>query len=146
MLFSLYVYLDPAYTGSTTIYSTDIVGLAAYRTQNPQADENAAEQLEQMFAQDANDRLQDIYDYCQNKLNDAAGNSEDNVPLVDAARAESDLATVAEFFEEELGRVYQSAEEGLEDTMREYTFISESIRHSSSPRASLPLWMRITTA
>ena len=125
MLFSLYVYLDPAYTGSTTIYSTDIVGLAAYRTQNPQADENAAEQLEQMFAQDANDRLQDIYDYCQNKLNDAAGNSEDNVPLVDAARAESDLATVAEFFEEELGRVYQSAEEGLEDTMREYTFISE---------------------
>ena len=125
VLFSLYVYLDPAYTGSTTIYSTDIVGLAAYRTQNPQADENAAEQLEQMFAQDANDRLQDIYDYCQNKLNDAAGNSEDNVPLVDAARAESDLATVAEFFEEELGRVYQSAEEGLEDTMREYTFISE---------------------
>ena len=125
VLFSLYVYLDPAYTGSTTIYSTDIVGLAAYRTQNPQADENAAEALDQQFAQDANDRLQDIYDYCQNKLNDLAGNSEDNVPLQDAARAESDLATVAELFEEELGRVYQSAEEGLEDTMREYTFIDE---------------------
>lgn len=27
VLFNLYVYLDPAYTGSSTIYSTDIVGL-----------------------------------------------------------------------------------------------------------------------
>ena len=34
VLFNLYVYLDPVYTGSTTIYSTDIVGLQAYRTQS----------------------------------------------------------------------------------------------------------------
>ena len=27
VLFNLYVYLDPVYTGSSTIYSTDIVGL-----------------------------------------------------------------------------------------------------------------------
>lgn len=33
VLFNLYVYLDMAYTGSSTIYSTDIVGLKAYRTQ-----------------------------------------------------------------------------------------------------------------
>ena len=33
VLFNYYVYLDPVYTGSTTIYSTDIVGLAEYRTQ-----------------------------------------------------------------------------------------------------------------
>ncbi len=33
VLFNLYVYLDPVYTGSSTIYSTDIVGLQAYRTQ-----------------------------------------------------------------------------------------------------------------
>ena len=32
VLFNLYVYLDPVYTGSSTIYSTDIVGLDAYRT------------------------------------------------------------------------------------------------------------------
>lgn len=31
VLFNLYVYLDPVYTGSSTIYSTDIVGLDAYR-------------------------------------------------------------------------------------------------------------------
>ncbi len=33
VLFNLYVYLDMAYTGSSTIYSTDIVGLDEYRTQ-----------------------------------------------------------------------------------------------------------------
>ena len=34
VLFNLYVYLDPVYSGSSTIYSTDIVGLEAYRTQS----------------------------------------------------------------------------------------------------------------
>ena len=33
VLFNYYVYLDPVYTGSNTLYSTDIVGLAEYRTQ-----------------------------------------------------------------------------------------------------------------
>lgn len=33
VLFNFYVYLDTAYTGSSTIYSTDIVGLKEYRTQ-----------------------------------------------------------------------------------------------------------------
>ena len=42
VLFNLYEYLDPAYYGSSTIYSTDIVGLKAYRTQLP--DEQSSEQ------------------------------------------------------------------------------------------------------
>ena len=33
VLFNYYVYLDPVYTGSNTLYSTDILGLNAYRTQ-----------------------------------------------------------------------------------------------------------------
>ena len=33
VLFNYYVYLDPVYTGSNTLYSTDIKGLAEYRTQ-----------------------------------------------------------------------------------------------------------------
>ena len=52
VLFNLYVYLDPVYTGSATIYSIDIKGLTAYRTQNPDADsddESAA--LVDQFAQ-----------------------------------------------------------------------------------------------
>lgn len=39
VLFNLYVYLDPVYTGSSTIYSTDIVGLQEYRTQEASEDE-----------------------------------------------------------------------------------------------------------
>ena len=33
VLFNYYVYLDPVYTGSSTLYSTDILGLSEYRTQ-----------------------------------------------------------------------------------------------------------------
>ena len=33
VLFNYYVYLDPVYTGSNTLYSTDIIGLSEYRTQ-----------------------------------------------------------------------------------------------------------------
>ena len=33
VLFNMYVYLDPVYTGSSTMYSTDIIGLGQYRTQ-----------------------------------------------------------------------------------------------------------------
>ncbi len=33
VLFNYYLYLDPVYTGSSTLYSTDILGLSEYRTQ-----------------------------------------------------------------------------------------------------------------
>ncbi len=33
VMFSMYEYLDPVYTGSSTMYSTDIVGLSQYRLQ-----------------------------------------------------------------------------------------------------------------
>ncbi len=127
VLFSLYVYLDPVYTGSTTIYSTDIVGLAAYRTQNPEADENASAQLELTFTNEATKRVQRIKDYCQNMINDAAGDSHLNTPFEEAQLEEirADIETTKEYFTEELGEVYQSAAEGLEDTMNEYTYISE---------------------
>ena len=40
VIFNLYVYLDPAYTGSSTMYSTDIVGLKSYRTQKNVSDDS----------------------------------------------------------------------------------------------------------
>ena len=40
VLFNLYVYLDPVYTGSSTMYSTDILGLTSYRTQQQVADDS----------------------------------------------------------------------------------------------------------
>ena len=39
VLFNLYTYLDPAYYGSATIYSTEIVGLQEYRTQTTNKNE-----------------------------------------------------------------------------------------------------------
>ncbi len=41
VLFNLYVYLDPVYTGSATLYSTDIKGLLAYRTQQEGAGDSS---------------------------------------------------------------------------------------------------------
>ncbi len=43
VLFNLYVYLDPVYTGSSTMYSTDIVGLQDYRTQKSGASDTGVE-------------------------------------------------------------------------------------------------------
>ena len=58
VLFNLYVYLDPSYTGSSTIYSTDIVGLAAYRTQTEDASQqDKFEETFQKYAWDRIDRL-----------------------------------------------------------------------------------------
>lgn len=47
VLFNYYVYLDPVYSGSSTIYSTDIVGLKEYRTQ--EADENEQDNFRKKF-------------------------------------------------------------------------------------------------
>jgi len=52
VLFNLYVYLDPVYTGSSTMYSTDIVGLQAYRTQTESADDK----LDDTIAEEALNR------------------------------------------------------------------------------------------
>lgn len=58
VLFNLYVYLDPAYTGSSTIYSTDIVGLQEYRTQS--SDENEQESFMDRFRLVAKTRLDNL--------------------------------------------------------------------------------------
>ena len=60
VLFNLYVYLDPAYTGSSTIYSTDIVGLKAYRTQTENEKEQDAFMLQ--FQTEAAARIDALVD------------------------------------------------------------------------------------
>lgn len=60
VLFNLYVYLDPVYTGSTTIYSTDIVGLQAYRQQNLYADSDSASTFEDGFIRTAARRVTEL--------------------------------------------------------------------------------------
>lgn len=55
VLFNMYEYLDPSYTGSSTMYSTDIVGLKAYRTQ--QDSEAAQDAFQKKFTEEANERV-----------------------------------------------------------------------------------------
>ncbi len=62
VLFNIYVYLDPAYTGSSTMYSTDIVGLNEYRTQQRTSDGGTAndEALTTGAAGRAKDRREEL--------------------------------------------------------------------------------------
>ncbi len=55
VLFNYYVYLDPVYTGSSTLYSTDIVGLSEYRTQTVGS---STDDSDSMITSQASDRAQ----------------------------------------------------------------------------------------
>ena len=63
VLFNLYMYLDPTYTGSNTLYSTDIVGLQAYTTQDPNATDGTASSVNATFDNLATLRIQAISAY-----------------------------------------------------------------------------------
>lgn len=70
VLFNFYVYLDPVYSGSSTMYSTDIVGLKKYRTQTEDANEQEKymEQYEAAAAQRLNDFADAYNDIADNEL------------------------------------------------------------------------------
>ena len=59
VLFNLYVYLDPMYMGSATIYSTDIVGLQAYRSQSEDNTQTDSE-MKKTFYADADTRIDNL--------------------------------------------------------------------------------------
>lgn len=105
VLFNLYTYLDPAYTGSATIYSTKIVGLEAYRTQNPNATESSMESFEESFYDDANMRMSDLIDFVRVY---GVNNNITNPPSKDTFNEEEqtafrkDFETVAKEFKKEL--------------------------------------------
>lgn len=55
VLFNMYEYLDPQYTGSSTMYSTKILGLKEYRTQ--ESTEAGQENFEAKFIREAENRV-----------------------------------------------------------------------------------------
>ena len=80
VLFNLYVYLDPVYTGSATIYSTDIKGLAAYRNQSLGADsDNNSEDTINATAQSRAEQrimtLVQLYDATNKKINGSSAST-----------------------------------------------------------------------
>ena len=61
VLFNMYVYLDPVYTGSSTMYSTDIQGLSQYRIQqNLSGGTDADEHLTVLARTKANSRITEL--------------------------------------------------------------------------------------
>ena len=78
VMFNIYEYLDPVYTGSSTMYSTKIEGLAAYRLQIPGATNDEANTQFERATQMAETRLEEletIYRTTFDKETDANGNA-----------------------------------------------------------------------
>ena len=82
VLFNLYVYLDPAYYGSATIYSTDIVGLDEYRTQSK--NENEQDSFDAQFIALAADRVQRLRDCLEIVYEENEGKSLKENELINA--------------------------------------------------------------
>ena len=133
VLFNLYVYLDPSYTGSSTMYSTDIVGLSAYRTQNADADDNASDAIENQATRRANDRLMNIYYWLVNRylLENNEGvpptgttNEGDSYhPEVEGDSEEiiGDINFFLPYFRQEIDTNYESAVASFDETRKSYT-------------------------
>lgn len=124
VLFNLYVYLDPVYTGSSTIYSTDIVGLKEYRTQSASEKEQIA--FDKRFNSDAQQRIDSLVEASEevfDELNGADCTVDYFATLLGkkatGARANivEDFKRACELFEEELNNDYSSAIDSYEDVV-----------------------------
>lgn len=132
VLFNLYVYLDPAYTGSSTIYSTEIVGLAEYRTQK--ATEKEQQNFNKQFETEASSRVSALAEACDYILDDHkeefGNDSSENVEIL-LKYLEEEYATTGEpythvvddykraevLFKEELENDYSNSIDSYEDTV-----------------------------
>ena len=114
VLFNLYVYLDPYYMGSATIYSTDIVGLKAYRLQDASATD-ASEEADDMFAASATQRIMNMLDYLDPEYGQPALTSQ----------VEQDIETVKELFLEEVTSDWALCAGTQESYKDEYTFTED---------------------
>ena len=141
VMFNLYVYLDPVYSGSSTMYSTDIVGLQAYRTQETSSDgEGADDRITEQARSRAQNRINELINlYKATGATATAGSYDaDYDKMVAAINAHSpssgytqaidndaskvtnknlleDYELTLKYFEEELGRDYESAKDSYTD-------------------------------
>lgn len=108
VLFNLYVYLDPSYSGSSTIYSTKIEGMQAYRAQDPYADENASLSM------------LEYYPIALERVNALKDWSEKNYTL--SEQGKKDLEKVRDLYKEEITSDWNSIETGWVESYKEYRF------------------------
>ncbi len=109
VLFNMYVYLDPVYTGSSTMYSIGIQGLESYRTQvEGESDEDA---FNQTASNNAMQRLDRLVEWC----------NEEDVSLEDwfaedqLTEVKADIEKTKELFREELQTDWASAQSVVEE-------------------------------
>ena len=133
VLFNMYVYLDPAYTGSSTMYSTDIVGLRNYQMQEEgEISEGAAAAKERTFASLADMRMEAIYAYVNDELNwqdkvDLFNEScaEQNINVNDPYTVEkmaADITMIKAEWVEEITMDWNAASSDLASMQTEYPF------------------------
>ena len=114
VLFNLYVYLDPQYMGSATIYSTDIKGLKAYRMQDPYADDSAEESGD-MFMTKATQRITNLLNYL----------AHDGARPTPTAEIRADIERVEKLFLEEVTSDWNEVAGTQESYEEEYTFTED---------------------
>ncbi|MDE7395054.1 MAG: hypothetical protein K2M95_02895 [Clostridiales bacterium] len=125
VLFNMYVYLDPVYTGSSTMYSTDIMGLAAYRTQNNNGDETALDTNAATVATNRRDDMTDwVDDLLDGKYKNGACSYESFLADLESAHNETlsgypitkqvydDITTLIDKFKEELETDWRNNKDG----------------------------------
>lgn len=126
VLFNLYVYLDPSYTGSSTIYSTDIVGLDDYKTQG---NSGSSDDLNDLASTKANERLQRVSDWCIDRYIDTVLNGVPNTQYQysgmteeQSETAEKDAAYFLSLYDKELSSAYDSTESSFNEIRKTYKF------------------------
>lgn len=120
VLFNLYMYLDPVYTGSSTIYSTDIVGLEYFRSLGlSTGDDNRESPLDATANANASVRWSNLADYMTTAV--AASILTDE----EVAQAKEDAKALAELFRQEVNNDWASAGESLENYQKEYNITEQ---------------------
>ncbi len=122
VLFNLYVNLDPAYTGSATIYSTDIIGLDAYRAQDPDYNSESGADYESGFYATASGRVQNLIAFLDPSENNGSTAGYTNEQI---AQFNEDIALTKKLFEEELTSDWNNNYGSLESYEKEFTFTED---------------------
>ena len=147
VLFNYYVYLDPVYTGSNTLYSTKIQGLTEYRTQQTLSGSgNGDEVINGSATTMANNRNNALIGLFQAQLKQSTTNDvsieamkeaingyelpdsykeaiSNNPSEVTSAQMLADYERALKLFREELGRDYASAQESFTDAPYDATTV-----------------------
>jgi len=151
VLFNLYVYLDPVYNGSSTMYSTDIVGLKQYRTQTDS--ESEQDSYMDQFNSQATQRINDLCDAFDDIYDNLGANEDLSVELLKtklkAYEEENgydslvkDFEKIDSLFKEELNNDYKSAKSASVEDYKDQFLDSkgniQTFTHSDGSSSTTP--------